>query len=113
MASNVVKGVVDQLQQYGETRRGWLGVRIQDVTEDMADAMGLASASGALVSDVPEGPAMDAGMFDHPATQDNLAKLRERGVVIAGPASGRLASGLMGMGRLLETPELLGRGAKL
>ena len=53
-------------------------------------------------------PAMDAGMFDHPATQDNLAKLRGRGVVIAGPASGRLASGLMGMGRLLETPELLG-----
>ena len=53
-------------------------------------------------------PAMDAGMFDHPATQDNLAKLRERGVAIAGPASGRLASGLMGMGRLLETHELLG-----
>ena len=53
-------------------------------------------------------PAMDANMYDHPATQDNLAKLRERGVVIAGPASGRLASGHMGMGRLLETPELLG-----
>ena len=53
-------------------------------------------------------PAMDAHMYDHPATQENLAKLRERGVMIAGPASGRLASGLMGMGRLLETPELLG-----
>jgi phosphopantothenoylcysteine decarboxylase/phosphopantothenate--cysteine ligase len=53
-------------------------------------------------------PAMDANMYEHPATQENLAKLRERGVMIAGPASGRLASGLMGMGRLLETPELLG-----
>ncbi len=53
-------------------------------------------------------PAMDANMFDHPATQENLAKLRAQGVTIAGPASGRLASGLMGMGRLLETPELLG-----
>jgi phosphopantothenoylcysteine decarboxylase/phosphopantothenate--cysteine ligase len=53
-------------------------------------------------------PAMDANMFDHPATQENLAKLRHRGLVIAGPAPGRLASGLMGMGRLLETPELLG-----
>ncbi len=53
-------------------------------------------------------PAMDANMYDHPATQENLAKLRERGVVIAGPAPGRLASGLVGMGRLLETPELLG-----
>jgi phosphopantothenoylcysteine decarboxylase/phosphopantothenate--cysteine ligase len=53
-------------------------------------------------------PAMDGHMFDHPATQENLAKLRQRGVVIAGPAAGRLASGLVGMGRLLETPQLLG-----
>jgi phosphopantothenoylcysteine decarboxylase/phosphopantothenate--cysteine ligase len=53
-------------------------------------------------------PAMDGSMFDHPATQENLAKLRGRGVVIAGPAPGRLASSLVGMGRLLETPELLG-----
>jgi phosphopantothenoylcysteine decarboxylase/phosphopantothenate--cysteine ligase len=53
-------------------------------------------------------PAMDGSMFDHPSTQENLAKLRERGVVIAGPAPGRLASGLVGIGRLLETPELLG-----
>ena len=53
-------------------------------------------------------PAMDANMFDHPATQENLARLRQRGVTIAGPAPGRLASGLMGVGRLLETPELLG-----
>ena len=53
-------------------------------------------------------PAMDANMYDHPATQENLAKLRERGVIIAGPASGRLASGLVGTGRLLEPAELLG-----
>jgi len=62
MASNVVTNVVDQLQQYGETRRGWLGVRIQDVTEDMAEAMDLESASGALVTDVPDGPAAEAGI---------------------------------------------------
>ena len=53
-------------------------------------------------------PAMDANMFDNPATQENVSTLKRRGVVIAGPAPGRLASGLMGMGRLLETPELLG-----
>jgi phosphopantothenoylcysteine decarboxylase/phosphopantothenate--cysteine ligase len=53
-------------------------------------------------------PAMDGNMFDHPATQANLATLKERGVVIAGPGIGRLASGLSGVGRLLETPELLG-----
>ncbi|MEM6941571.1 MAG: DegQ family serine endoprotease [Pseudomonadota bacterium] len=62
MASNVVTRVVDQLQEFGETRRGWLGVRIQDVTEDVADAMGLAAASGALITDVPEGPAKEAGL---------------------------------------------------
>lgn len=62
MASNVVTRVVDQLQEFGETRRGWLGVRIQDVTEDVAEAMGLEAASGALVTDVPEGPAKEAGM---------------------------------------------------
>jgi serine protease Do len=63
MASNVVKAVVDQLMQYGETRRGWLGVRIQDLSEDMVDAIpGLTSTAGALVTDVPEGPAFDAGI---------------------------------------------------
>ncbi len=63
MASNVVTKVVDQLRQFGETRRGWLGVRIQDVTPDVAEAMGLAEARGALITDVPEGPARDAGML--------------------------------------------------
>ncbi len=62
MASNVVTRVVDQLKEFGETRRGWLGVRIQDVTQDVADAMGLASATGALITDVPDGPAKDAGL---------------------------------------------------
>jgi serine protease Do len=63
MASNVVSKVVDQLKQFGETRRGWLGVRIQDVSQDVADAMGLAEAKGALVTDVPDGPGKDAGIL--------------------------------------------------
>ena len=62
MASNVVSRVVDQLKQYGETRRGWLGVRIQDVTQDMADAIGLEKVAGAMVTDVPDGPAKEAGI---------------------------------------------------
>ncbi len=53
-------------------------------------------------------PAMDAHMFDNAATQQNISSLKSYGCVIAGPASGRLASGLIGKGRLLETPELLG-----
>jgi len=64
MASNVVTRVVDQLQEFGETRRGWLGVRIQDVDEDLAEALGLESTEGALVTSVPDGPAKDAGMQD-------------------------------------------------
>ncbi len=64
MASNVVTRVVDQLQEFGETRRGWLGVRIQDVTDDIAEAIGLEKTAGALVTSVPEGPAKEAGMQD-------------------------------------------------
>jgi phosphopantothenoylcysteine decarboxylase/phosphopantothenate--cysteine ligase len=53
-------------------------------------------------------PAMDAGMFEHPATQANLATLRQRGAIIAGPAEGRMASGQVGLGRMLEPAEILG-----
>ncbi len=53
-------------------------------------------------------PAMDGGMYDHPATQANISLLKERGAYIAGPASGHLASGAEGSGRLLEPSELIG-----
>ncbi len=53
-------------------------------------------------------PAMDGGMFDHPATQENIAKLKERGAIIVGPAEGHLASGLTGTGRMVEPAEVLG-----
>ncbi len=53
-------------------------------------------------------PAMDGGMFDHPATQENLKTLLSRGVLVAGPASGHLASGLSGTGRMIEPMEVLG-----
>ena len=62
MSSRVAENVIDQLREFGETRRGWLGVRIQDVDEDLAEGLGLADIRGALVTDVPEGPALDAGM---------------------------------------------------
>ena len=53
-------------------------------------------------------PAMDIGMWAHPATQANAAALRERGVHFAGPAWGRMASGLEGEGRMVEPEALLG-----
>lgn len=51
-------------------------------------------------------PAMDLDMFAHPATQENLVRLRERGVAIIEPGSGELASGLSGKGRMAE-PEAI------
>ena len=53
-------------------------------------------------------PAMDGGMFDHPATQENLITFLSRGGLVAGPDKGRLASGLSGTGRMIEPVELLG-----
>jgi phosphopantothenoylcysteine decarboxylase/phosphopantothenate--cysteine ligase len=53
-------------------------------------------------------PAMDAGMWQNSITQENLAKLRARAFTIVGPGYGRLASGLVGMGRLIENEDILG-----
>ena len=53
-------------------------------------------------------PAMDGGMYDHPATQANLDILRQRETTILGPKEGHLASGLSGIGRMVEPFELLG-----
>ena len=53
-------------------------------------------------------PAMDGHMYENVATQENIEKLRSRGVHFAGPASGHLASGLVGIGRLVEVPQLMG-----
>lgn len=94
MASNVVTRVIDQLKEYGETRRGWLGVRIQDVTEDVAEAMGLDEVRGALVTDVPEGPASEAGMeagdvilsFDGTPVEDTRGLVRQVGNTEVGKA---------------------------
>ncbi|MEO1198187.1 MAG: Do family serine endopeptidase [Pseudomonadota bacterium] len=56
-------GVIDQLREFGETRRGWLGVTIQDVTDDIAESLDLAEAAGALVAGVrPDSPAGEAGL---------------------------------------------------
>lgn len=61
--SNLAKNVVHQLREYGETRRGWLGVRIQTVTDDLAESLNLENAAGALVASVsPDSPASSAGL---------------------------------------------------
>jgi serine protease Do len=61
--ANTAKNVIDQLIQFGETRRGWLGVKIQSVTDDIAESLNLGKSGGALVADVtPTGPAEKAGI---------------------------------------------------
>ena len=58
-------------------------------------------------------PAMDANMFDNPATEANVTTLIGRGFFIAGPAEGRLASGLMGKGRMIEPFDIMGAASML
>lgn len=61
--SAVAEPVINQLIEFGETRRGWLGVNVQPVTLDMAQAMGLAAARGAVVTRIdPDGPAADSSL---------------------------------------------------
>jgi len=61
--SEIATNVITQLLEFGETRRGWLGVRIQEVSDDMAESLGLAEPRGALIAGVTEdGPAEEGGL---------------------------------------------------
>jgi serine protease Do len=63
ISSNLASRVADQLSEFGKTRRGWLGVFIQEVTTDIAESLGLDEAAGALVTTVNENsPAFVAGV---------------------------------------------------
>lgn len=73
------------------------------IADNLLSTLALAARCRLLVA-----PAMDIGMWSNAATQANAAALRQRGVLFAGPAWGRMASGLEGEGRLLEAEELLG-----
>jgi serine protease Do len=59
--SQLAVSVVDQLREFGETRRGWLGVRIQPVTDDIAESLGMKSATGALIAGIIKGGPVDNG----------------------------------------------------
>jgi phosphopantothenoylcysteine decarboxylase/phosphopantothenate--cysteine ligase len=72
------------------------------IADNLLTTLALAASCPLLVA-----PAMDAGMWTHPATQSNVAKLRERGVHFSGPVRGRMASGLWGEGRMMEPDAIL------
>ncbi|MCY3833291.1 MAG: bifunctional phosphopantothenoylcysteine decarboxylase/phosphopantothenate--cysteine ligase CoaBC [Chloroflexi bacterium] len=73
------------------------------LADDMLSVTALASRSPLLIA-----PAMDGGMGEHPATRANLKTLQQRGARVIEPETGRLASGLLGAGRLPETATLMG-----
>jgi phosphopantothenoylcysteine decarboxylase/phosphopantothenate--cysteine ligase len=75
---------------------------VHGLADDMLTTTALATTAPILVA-----PAMDANMYENPVTQENVDILLKRGITIAGPAIGRMASGEVGLGRMLEVPELL------
>src|ERR671915_2557235 len=78
------------------------------LADDLLTEAALAHAGPVLVA-----PAMNVRMWEHPATQENVAKLRSRGVEIVGPAEGELAEGEIGVGRMAEPEEIAARVAEL
>lgn len=74
------------------------------MADDLLGVTALANRAPLLIA-----PAMDGGMYDHPATQANLETLRQRVATVIEPETGRMASGLVGKGRLPETPALMGQ----
>ena len=75
----------------------------QGLADNLLTTLALAARCPLLLA-----PAMDVGMWAHPATQSNVNTLRERGAHLAGPVRGRMASGLEGEGRMMEPDEILG-----
>ncbi len=59
--ANLAKSVIADLRKYGKTRRGWLGVRIQSITEEIAESLGMEGTQGALIASVNEGGPADQG----------------------------------------------------
>lgn len=96
--SNLAKPIVDQLVRFGKTKRGWLGIRIQTVTPEIADSLGLKESGGALVASITaKGPA-------------EIAKLQPGDVLLE--FNGQKLTGMRQLPRLVaETP--IGTDAKV
>jgi len=73
------------------------------IADDMLCCTVLATKAPVVIA-----PAMETNMYDNPVTQDNLSKLKARGFVIIGPATGWLASGKEGLGRLADINDIVG-----
>jgi len=76
--------------------------------DDALSAVALATRAPLVIA-----PAMNGKMWDHPATQENILRLRKRGAEFIGPASGMLACGYEGSGRLIESSAIIDHVEKL
>jgi len=92
--ANAASNIIDQLTKYGETRRGWLGVRIQEVTKEIAEVEKLKSPQGALIASVsPKSPATKAGLKPGDIILEfdgkKITKMRELPKAVAGTKVGK------------------------
>jgi serine protease Do len=92
--ANMVREVVDSLKENGAVTRGWLGVRIQPVTAELAEGLGLEKAEGAIVSEVTEGsPALAAGLKQGDTIlrlgDDEISDARDLSKTVAKAAPGK------------------------
>tara|TARA_R110001599_G_scaffold165263_9_gene354656 strand:- start:557 stop:2071 length:1515 start_codon:yes stop_codon:yes gene_type:complete len=113
--SNLALSVSEQLQEFGETRRGWLGVRIQQVTDDIAESLDMGEPRGALVAGVTAGgPAEDAGIVPGDVVLSfdgkDVASMRELPRIVADSAVGKaVAVTVLRDGKEVEIKVTLGR----
>ena len=86
--SKLAVNVIDQLREFGETRRGWLGVSIQPVTDDIAESLSMDRARGALIAGLtPKGPAKNSGLLVGDVILEfdgrNIAQMRDLPRIVA------------------------------
>lgn len=91
--ANLAVPVVQQLRDFGETRRGWIGVRLQAITDELASALGIGKARGALIAGVTkDGPAAKAGLKTGDVivsfNNHTVAEMRELPTIVASTANG-------------------------
>ncbi len=78
------------------------------LADDALTSTALASRAPLLLA-----PAMETGMWEHPATQEHIRILAQRGAFVVGPNAGRLASGAVGLGRMAEPPQIIEMARKV
>ena len=113
--SDLAQKVVQQLKDYGETRRGWLGIRIQQINEDLAEGLGLEEVRGALVSWVNEdGPAYAAKLQPGDVILEydghRIDRVRDLTRLVADTAIGTVVTlGLVRKGQAMQMDVRVGR----